>query len=78
MSPSRVHSQPSPRPAHGIWIKQSPEHDAILHPLPLDSADTWLRPAGCSGLAFRELILPTLTGSAFRAWAGLLKADEIS
>ena len=78
MSPSRVRSQPSPRSAHGFWIKQLPEHDVLPHPLPFDGADTWLRPVGCSGLAFCELISPTLTGSASWTWAGLLKADEIS
>jgi hypothetical protein len=78
MSPSRVHSQPSPRPAHGIWIKQLPEHDAILHLLPFDGADTWLHPAGCSGLAFRELVLPTLNGSCLLDMGRPLKADEVS
>ncbi len=77
MSPSRVRSQPSPRSAHGFWIKQLPEHDVLLHPLPFDGADTWLRPVGCSGLV-RGLILPTLTGSASWTWAGLLKSDKMS
>ena len=40
--------------------------------------DTWLRPVGCSGLAFCELISPTLTACASWTWAGLVKADEIS
>jgi hypothetical protein len=40
--------------------------------------DTWLCPVGCSGLAFCELILPTLTACASWTWAGLVKADEIS
>jgi hypothetical protein len=37
---------------------------------------TWLRPVGCSGLAFCELILPTLTACASWTWAALVKADE--
>ena len=78
MSPSRIHSQPSPRSAHGFWIKHLHEHDALPDPLPLTVPDTWLRPVGCSGLAFCELILPTLTACASCTWAGLVKADEIS
>jgi len=42
------------------------EHDALVDPLPLTVPDTWLRPVGCSGLAFCELISPTLT--ACRPW----------
>ena len=54
------------------------EHDALLDPLPLTVPDTWLRPVGCSGLAFCELISPTLTACASWTWPGLVKADEIS
>ena len=31
------------------------------------------RPVGCSGLAFRELIQPTLTARASWTWTGLVK-----
>ena len=78
MSPNRVRSQPSPRSVHGSWIKQLREHDALVDPMPLTVPDTWLRPAGCSGLAFCELISPTLTACASWTWPGLVKVDEIS
>ena len=78
MSPNRVRSQPSPRSAHGSWIKQLREHYALVDPLPLTVPDTSLRPVGCSGLAFRELISPTLTACACWTWPGLIKADEVS
>ena len=32
MSPSRVHSQPSPRSAHGSWIMHVHSHDALADP----------------------------------------------
>ena len=70
MSPNRVRSQPSPRSAHGSWIKQLREHYALVDPLPLTVPDTSLRPVGCSGLAFRELISPTLTACACWTWPG--------
>jgi len=54
------------------------EHDALVDSLPLTVPDTWLRPVGCSGLAFCELISPTLTARASWTWPGLVKADEIS
>jgi hypothetical protein len=39
---------------------------------------TSLRPVGRSGLAFRELISPTLIACACWTWPGLIKADEVS
>ena len=68
MSPSRVRSQPSPRWAHGCWTKQVREHDALVDPLPLTVPDTWLRPVGCSGPVFCELISPTMTACASWTW----------
>jgi hypothetical protein len=78
MNPSRVRSLPSPRSAHGPWTTHVHPHDALADPLPFGMQDTSLRPVGCSGLAFRELIQPTLTACAAWTWAGLVKADEIS
>ena len=56
MSPSRVRSQPSPRSAHGFWMRHVRRHDALVDRLPFMMPDTSSRPVGCSGLAFRELI----------------------
>ena len=66
--------RPSPGSAHGFWIKQLPEHDVLSSPAAIRRCGHLVAP----GLAFCELILPTLTGSASWTWAGLLKADEIS
>jgi hypothetical protein len=76
MSPNWVR-QPH-EPAHGSWIKQLREHYALVDPLQLTVPDTSLRPVGCSGLAFRELISPTLTACFCWTWPGLIKADEVS
>ena len=77
MSPSRVRSQPSPRSAHGFWIRHVRRHDALVDRLPFMVPDTWLRPVGCSGLAFRELISPRLAARAAWTWVGLVKTDRI-
>ena len=78
MSPSRVRSQPSPRSAHGSWMMHVHPHDALADPLPFVMRDTSSRPVGCSGLAFRELIQPTLTARASWTWTGLVKMNGIS
>ena len=78
MSPSRVRSQPSPRSAHGSWMMHVHPHDALADPLPFVMRDTSSLPVGCSGLAFRELIQPTLTARASWTWTGLVKMDGIS
>ena len=75
MSPSRAHSQPSPKSAHGTWTTHVHPHDALADPLPFGMRDTSSRPVGCSGLAFRELIQPTLTARASWTWTGLVKMD---
>jgi hypothetical protein len=77
MSPSRVRSQPSPRSAHRSWLINVHPHDALADPLPFVMRDTSSLPVGCSGLAFRALIQPTLTGRASWTWTGLIKMDEI-
>ncbi len=77
MSPNRVRSQPSPRSAHGFWMMYVHPHDALAGPLPFVMRDTSSRPVGCSGLAFRELIQPTLTARASWTWTGLVKMDGI-
>ena len=77
MSPSRVRSQPSPRSAHGFWMGQLREHDALVDPLPFVLRDTPSLPVGCSGLAFGEFIQPTLTARPFWTWTGLVKIDGI-
>ena len=78
MSPSRVRSQPSPRSAHGFWIRHVRRHDALADPLLFVMRGTSSLPVGCSGLTFRELISPTMTACASWTWPGLVKADEIS
>ena len=78
MSPSRVRSQPSPRSAHGAWMMHVHPHDALADPLPFVMRDTSPRPAGCSGLAFRELTstspgrqLPAATSKSIPRWSFL-------
>ncbi len=78
MSPSRVRSQPSPRSAHGTLMMHVHPHAALADTLPFVMRDTSPRPAGCSGLAFRELIQPTLTARASWTWTGLVKMNGIS
>ena len=46
MSPNRVRSQPAPKSAHGSWIKQLREHDALADPMPLTVPDTLFAPGG--------------------------------
>jgi len=53
-------------------------HYALVDRLPFMVPDTLSRPVSCSGLAFRELISPTMTACASWTWPGLVKADEIS
>jgi group II intron reverse transcriptase/maturase len=48
-------------------------HDALADPLPFVMRDTSSLPVGCSGLAFRELIQPTLTARASWTRTGLVK-----
>ena len=55
MSPSRAHSQPSPKSAHGTWTTHVHPHDALADPLPFVMRDTSL-PVGCSGLAGRRVV----------------------
>ena len=78
MNPNRVRSQPSPRSAHGPWMKHVNPHDALADPLPFVVRDASSRPVGYSGLAFRELIQPTLRARASWTWTGLVKAAELS
>ena len=77
MNPSWVRSQPSPRSAHASWMMHVHPHDALADPLSFGMPDTSLRPVSCSGLAFRELIQPTLTVRDSRTWTGLVKMDGI-
>ena len=77
MSPSRARSQPSPKSAHGTRTTHVHPHDALADPLPFGMQDTSLRPVGCSGLAFCELIQPTLTARAPWTWSGPVKMDGI-
>ena len=78
MSPSRVRSQSSPRLAHGSWMMHVHPHDALADPLPFVMRDTSSLSVGCSGLAFRELIQPTLTARASWTWTGLVKMNRTS
>ena len=71
MNPSRARYTPSPRSAHGSWMMHVHPHDALADPLPFGMPDTSLRPVGCSGLAFRELIQPSLTARGSWKWTGL-------
>ncbi len=50
-------------------------HDSLADPLSFVTRDTSLRPVGRSGLAFRELIQPTLTARISWTWTGLVKMD---
>ena len=77
MSPSRAHSQPSPKSAHGTWTTHVHPHDALADPPPFVMRDTSSLPVGCSGLVFRELIQPTLTARASWTWTGLAEMDGI-
>ena len=61
MRPSRVRSQPSPRSAHGSWMMHGHPHNALADPLPFVIRHASSLSVGSSGLAFRELIQPTLT-----------------
>ena len=78
MNPSRVRSLPSPRSAHGPWMKHVHPHDAFADLLPFVIRDTSSFTVGCSCLAFREFIQPTLNPRASRTWTGLVKTDGIS
>lgn len=78
MSPSRVHSQPSPKSAHDPWTTHVHPHGALQTRLPFGMQATSPRPVGCAGLAFRKPIQPTLTAHASRTWTGLVKMNEIS
>src|ERR1700722_17712990 len=51
-------------------------HDALADPLPFVMRDTSPLPVGCSGLAFRECIQPTLTARATWTWTGLVKEER--
>ena len=77
MTPSRVRSQPSPRSAYGSWMMHVHPHDAFADPLLFVMQDTSLRPVGCSGLPFRELIQATLSARGSWTWTGLVKIDGI-
>ena len=77
MSPSRVHSQASPRSAHGSWTMHVHPHDALGDPLPFVMRDSSSLPVGRSGLVFRELVQPTLNARASWTWNGLVKMDGI-
>jgi hypothetical protein len=59
-------------------MMQVDPHDALADPLPFVMPDTSSRPVGCSGLAFRELIQPTLTARATCTWTGLVNVNGIS
>jgi hypothetical protein len=61
MSPSRAHSQPSPKSAHGTWTMHVDRHDALADPLPVLMSEASSLPVSCSGPIFRELSQPTLT-----------------
>ena len=77
MSPAGfIHSHRRGR-AHGLWIRHVRRHDALVDRLPFMVPDTWLRPVGCFGLAFRELISPTLAARASWTGVGLVKSDRI-
>jgi len=78
MNSSWVRSQPSPRSGHGSWIMHLHPHDALADPLPFGMQDTWSLPVGCSGLAFRELIQPTLSARGSWTWTGLVKIDGLN
>ena len=52
--------------------------DALADPLPFGMHYTSSLPVGCSGLAFRELVQPTLTARASSTWTGLVKMNGIS
>ena len=56
---------------------RAPTRCACADPLPFAIRDTLSLPAGCSGLAFRELIQPTLTARASWTWTGLVKMNGI-
>jgi hypothetical protein len=51
--------------------------EALADPLTFVMEDTSSLPVGSSGLAFRELIQPTLTARASWTWTGLGKMDGI-
>jgi len=51
--------------------------DALADPLPFWKQDAWSLPMGYSGLAFRELIQPTLTARASWTWTGFVKMDGL-
>jgi hypothetical protein len=75
MNPSRVRSQPSPRSAHGPWMKHVNPHDALADAPPLAMRDTSSLRVSCSGLFFRELSQPTLTARASLTWIGTIKMN---
>jgi hypothetical protein len=77
MSPRRVRPQASPKSAHGSWMMHVHPHDALADPPPFVTRDTSSLPVGCSGLAFRELIHPTLTARTYWTWTGHVKMDGI-
>ena len=77
MSPTRVRSQRSPKSAYGCSLMHVHPHHPLADPLPFVMRDTSSPSVGCSGLAFRELIQPTLTARASWTWTGLVKMDGI-
>ena len=72
MSPSLAHSQPLPKSAHRTLTTHV---HALADPLPFGMQDASLRPVGCSGLAFRELIQPNLTARAPWTWPDIVKRN---
>ena len=78
MNSNRVRSQPSPRSAHGPWMKHVNSNDALADRLPVLMRDTSLLPVSCSGLVFRELSQPTLTARISWTSTGLVNKTDIS
>jgi hypothetical protein len=77
MSPSRAHSQPSQKSAHGTWTTHVHLHDALADPLPVLMREASSLPVGCSGPGCRELSQPTLTARISWTWTSLVKMDGI-
>jgi hypothetical protein len=78
MNPSRVHSQPSPGQLTAIGLRTCIHTKRLQTQTRSPMQDTSPRPVGCSGLAFRELIQPTLPARASWTWTGLVKMNGIS
>ena len=78
MNPNRVRSQPSPRSAHGPWMKHVNSKDAFADRLPVLMREASSLLVRCSGLVFRELSQPTLTARISPTSTGLVKMNDIS